>query len=256
MTDAGIAAGLRFEHYDWRARGRVGREAMLRFGPDEGPVVIVAPPLFEEANRTRALIVAMLRNLATHGIGGVLPDLPGQGDSLVPLESVSLIDLQKAYEAVTDTSRRCGRNAYGVCLRSGAVIDTAVRPSGRWYLSPQSGSDLMRELRRIKQASVEERIEEAWYVEPALADGAQHPPVEIAGNLVSTGLLTDLAAAPPWTPNDGGPVRIVRLIGDTGAADLHLPGPALWRRSEPEVDLDLAQALADDIAAWIERCDG
>jgi hypothetical protein len=41
--------GLRFDTYDWPG----GREAKLRFGPDSGSIVIVALPLFEEANRTR-----------------------------------------------------------------------------------------------------------------------------------------------------------------------------------------------------------
>jgi hypothetical protein len=41
--------GLRFDTYDWTG----GREAMLRFGPDTGPIVIAALPLFEEVNRTR-----------------------------------------------------------------------------------------------------------------------------------------------------------------------------------------------------------
>ena len=41
---------------------------MLRFGPDTGPVVVVALPLFEEANRTRAFAVSILRALAARGI--------------------------------------------------------------------------------------------------------------------------------------------------------------------------------------------
>ncbi len=44
----------RIDHYDWSG----GREALLRFGPDTGPVVILALPLFEEANRTRTFAVA------------------------------------------------------------------------------------------------------------------------------------------------------------------------------------------------------
>lgn len=41
---------------------------MLRFGPAAGPVVVVALPLFEEANRTRAFAVAILRALAERGV--------------------------------------------------------------------------------------------------------------------------------------------------------------------------------------------
>ncbi|RYD50253.1 MAG: hypothetical protein EOP60_12200, partial [Sphingomonadales bacterium] len=58
------------DHYDWAG----GREAMLRFGPATGPVVIAALPLFEEANRTRTFVVTLLRALAERGIAGALPD--------------------------------------------------------------------------------------------------------------------------------------------------------------------------------------
>src|SRR3954469_12418228 len=74
------------DHYDWAG----GREAMLRFGPDTGPVVIAAMPLFEEANRTRAFIVTILRALAAQGIASALPDLPGTGESLIETEHASL----------------------------------------------------------------------------------------------------------------------------------------------------------------------
>ena len=69
-----MTGGLRIEHYDWAG----GREAMLRFGPDE-PRVIVSLPLFEEANRTRAFAVTLLHALAARDIGGLLPDWPGHG---------------------------------------------------------------------------------------------------------------------------------------------------------------------------------
>jgi hypothetical protein len=41
-----MTAGLRIDRYRWSG----GEEAVLRFGPDDGPVVVVTAPLFEEAN--------------------------------------------------------------------------------------------------------------------------------------------------------------------------------------------------------------
>ena len=76
------------DHYDWPG----GREAMLRFGPATGPVVIAVMPLFEEANRTRAFMVAMLRALADRGIAGILPDLPGTGESRTEAKDITLSD--------------------------------------------------------------------------------------------------------------------------------------------------------------------
>ncbi|WP_174292704.1 hypothetical protein [Sphingomonas bacterium] len=229
---------------------------MLRFGPEAGPVVVLALPLFEEANRTRAFGCAVLRALAVHGIGGVLPDLPGQGDSLIPLETLSLLNIQEGYEYVVSPFFERGRPAYGVGIRSGALLDSLGLLHGRWYLTPQGGPDLLRELRRIRHASVEQKLSDLWYFDPHLPEDVEDRPVELAGNLVSTALLTDLTVKEPWAAENGGPLRVVRLIGDTNAADRHLPGSALWRRTEPGCDTDLAQALAADIAAWIARCEG
>src|SRR6187551_1263766 len=80
QTSEGLALN---DQYDWPG----GREAMLRFGPATGPVVIAVMPLFEEANRTRAFMVALLRALAERGVASVLPDLPGTGESLIETEN-------------------------------------------------------------------------------------------------------------------------------------------------------------------------
>ena len=76
------------DHYDWAG----GREAMIRFGPSTGPVVVAVLPLFEEANRTRTFLTGVLRRLAERHIASVLPDLPGQGESLVPTENAMRTD--------------------------------------------------------------------------------------------------------------------------------------------------------------------
>ena len=68
-------------------------------GPDTGPVAVVALPLFEEANRTRAFAVTICRALAKRGVASVLPDLPGQGESLVPTEAARLPDWRSAFAA-------------------------------------------------------------------------------------------------------------------------------------------------------------
>ena len=62
------------------------------------------------------------------------------------------------------------------------------------------------------------------------------------------GRLGDAAAV------DQGPLRVTRLQTDPAAADAKLPGPALWRRSEPGRSAELAQVAADDIAAWYRQC--
>lgn len=226
-------------HYDWRG----GREALLRFGPDTGPVVVAALPLFEEANRTRAFVVTILRALAARGIGSVLPDLPGQGESLVPLESVRLDDMRTAFAAAASAA---GAGSVGLTVRSGALLDPAAVLAGRWRLTPQDGGGLLRELRRLKQSGLErgERLADDWQ---------QRAPVEIGGNLLSPDFLADFGSAVPF---NGGPVRTVRLHSDAQPADRRLSGRPLWRSAEPDNDPALAEVLADDIAHWVRTCAG
>ena len=208
----------RIDAYEWAG----GREAMLRFGPEGGPVVVAALPLLEEANRTRAFMVTLLRLLAERGVGSVLPDLPGQGESLARTDQATLTDLRTAFAGASPPG------SYSVAVRSGALLDAgAVR---RWHLAPQDGPDLARELRRLRAMS---------------ARG------EVAGNLLSPKLLSEL-------DQDRGAVadRTVRLASDPRAADRHIAAAPLWRRTEPGNDPGLAVLLASDIADWITTCGG
>ncbi len=220
---------LRFDTYDWGG----GREAMLRFGPDAGPVVIAALPLFEEANRTRQFLVTILRELADHGIGSVLPDLPGTGESIVVTGEARLRDQRTAY---TELAQRLGRNTYGISIRSGALFDTDAALAGRWQLSPQTGEDLLRELDRVRAASRSARASDTDY----------------AGNTLSREMLADLRDATPFAGT--GPLRGVRLESDPRDADVKYAASPLWRRSEPDNDIALAHILADDISHWIASC--
>lgn len=209
-------------HYDWAG----GREAMLRFGPAAGPVMVAALPLFEEANRTRAFMVTLLRALAARGIASVLPDLPGQGESLIPTGRIDLANLQAAFAAA---ARATGARAYALAVRSGALVDGHAILAGRWHFAPQTGPELLRELNRMRQAG----------------DGE-----DFAGNALSPAFLAELDNAGLET------ARTIRLDSDSKDADARVSGPPLWRRAEPDNDPALAARLADDIAAWIKACEG
>lgn len=223
-------AGLRFHTYDWSG----GREAMLRFGPDTGPIVIAALPLFEEANRTRQFACTILRALAERGIGSVLPDFPGTGESLVATVDAKLTDQRQAY---LDLSQQLGAHSYAVSIRSGALLDIDAELAGRWHLTPQTGEDLVRDLERTRAA----------------AGNSQHmAESEYAGNLLSPTMLAQLREA---VPHAGGRHRIVRLATDPRPADTTYAGAPLWRRSEPGNDIVLAQQLATDISHWIASCE-
>lgn len=227
------------------------REAMLRFGPATGPVAIVALPLFEEANRVRAFAVAICRALSMRGVASVLPDLPGQGESLMPLDQCDIVDIAQGFDDAGKADSNAGRALYGISIRSGALLDKQGLLQGRWHLAPQDGPSLLRGLKRIKQAST--TLNDDWYLS---GDTSEADPVEIAGNLVSIGLLTALTIYAPWTADDGGFVRTVRLDTDLKPADRHVSGAPLWRRAEPDNDTALAALLAEDIADWIATCEG
>lgn len=207
--------------YDWPG----GREAMLRFGPVGTPVVMLLLPLFEEHNRMRAFGVGVLRALAARGIAGALPELPGQGESLVPTEALRLADLRAGAAAA---AAKLGR-PFIASIRGGALLDADAEVAGRWRLSPQSGADLVRELRRLR----------------AQGDG-----LTVAGNALSEAQLGELGNA------DYAPGRVVRLETDPAPADRRLAGPPLWRRAEPGNDSAFIEAVAGDIAEWIATCGG
>ena len=242
------------DHYDWPG----GREAMIRFGPATGPIVVAVLPLFEEANRTRTFVVTILRMLAERGIASALPDLPGTGESLVPLETLpSTLEMEEGYESAVDGFWQQGRKRYGIAFRSGALLDRLVTLNGRWHFAPQDAADLLRDLKRIKQASLgpERQLTEFWQHDGQMPGDVPHPPVEIAGNLIAADFLTNLKVDVPLDEEDG-PLRIVRLETDPRPADRHVPGAPLWRRAEPDNDPALAALLADDIAAWVRQCEG
>lgn len=203
---------------------------MLRFGPeDAAATVIVALPLLEEANRTRALAAAMLRRLAARGLAGALPELPGTGESAGQTEAMRLADLRAAFAA---GGERIGGDVVIIAFRSGALLvtpDVIEDNGGGWMLSPQTGAEVVREWRRLRDAG----------------DG-----VTVAGNRIASALWKDLDdAAPP-------PARVVRLQGDPRPADRIVAAAPPWRRAEPDADLALADILADDVADWIARCRG
>lgn len=209
--------------YEW-ARGA---EAMLRFGPTDGPMVVAVPALFEEANRTRALLTGVLRGLAGRGIAGALPDLPGQNDSLVATEEARLHDWRAAFAAAAAS---LGKAVHVVAIRAGALIDLNAEVASRWYLAPLSGAAQVRELERLRQAG----------------GGGDY-----AGNLIDPAMLAELEFAEPAILP---PLRVARLTGDPRPADAVFAAPPPWRTSEPRVDPALVTAMIDDIAGWVASC--
>ena len=209
------------ERYAW-----AGGSELLHVTPGtNGPSVIAAAPPFEEANRTRAFVATILRDLNARGFTTALPDLPGQGESLAATDAATLADWRSAFAAA---AAALPRPVHVIAVRAGALVDGAADVASRWYLSPQGGDALARELTRLTD---------------------DHGLV--AGNDVAPELRGRLAGAEPATI---APLRIVRLASEKKPADRVVDAAPLWRRAEPDNDPTLAALLADDIAEWIATC--
>lgn len=216
----------------------------MRFGPDTGPVVVMLPALFEEHNRTRTFTVAMLRALAAIGVASVLPDLPGQGESVVPTERATVEAWQQALAGLVAAQGAVRPVHLGV-MRGAALLDSATGVKSVWRFAPVPGRAVLNDLRRAEAVSGRKD----WS-----AFNLDSPPANLVGNDIGWPLYAALevheALGMPAVP-----LRTVRLDSDPALADLKLPGAPLWRRAEPGHDAALAQRLADDLAAWVRQCD-
>ena len=215
---------------------------MLRFGPATGPVVVAAPALFEEANRTRAFLVTVLRRLAEQGIGSVLPDLPGQGESTRPTIAARLEDWRTAFAACVET---VGSEALVFAMRGGTLVASSARNVRRYYLEPEPGAELVRLLLRARRAAL------LASGGPVVADDplANGPPLLLGGNLLARELVQDLMLAVPDTAD-----RTVEVFPSPFSSHVLLKGRRLWLASEPSVDDELADSLTRDLSAWVRTC--
>lgn len=227
-------SGLAYRTYRWRGE----QEWLTEVG--EGPAILIAPPLFEELNRCRALLMAIMRRLADAGFKSVLPDLPGTGESERAIGEIGLADWAGAFAAVASEYDMPRVAAF----RGGSLVSGA---GAAWRLSPVAGAALARDLVRARRAAG------ASESGAAIEAAARERTIEFAGYPLPPALFASLSAASP--PVDLAGSRTVRLDTDPAEADLKLPGKPLWRQSEPGNDLALAARLAADIADWARACE-
>ena len=219
------AGGLAFERYRTGDR----EEWLMRIGAAEAPPILFVAPLFEEMNRTRALIAAVMRLLASLGHGCWLPDLGGTGESERALGQAEWSDWRHDVSAAAaHIAEKSGKKPLVASLRGGCLIDDQAGARGWWRFAPVEGASLVRDMVRAGLAGVE------W-----------------AGYAPSPSLRTALGAA---KVEPVAPLRTLILQSGAGRADAKLPGPALWRRSEPGSSTELAEAIAADIDRWSRQC--
>jgi len=214
-----------------RFRGSQGDEWLMRIGRAQAPAILFVPPLFEEMNRLRALIAAVMRRLAKRGHCCWLIDLGGTGESERDLAAVEWGDWRHDVSAAAAYIAEKARKPLIASLRGGALIDDGAEARGWWRLAPVDGAALARDMARA-----------------GLAGG-----VEWAGYAPSPSLKDALAAA---VAAPVAPLRTTRLATDRGEADAKIEGPALWRRSEPGTSAALADEIAADLGQWSRTCAG
>ena len=217
-------------------------EHQLRIDPAGAPraTIVVLPPLFEEANRTRRTLVLAMRALAADGFAALMPDLPGQNESLVPLAEV---DLERWQDALAEVVAGIEGPVVVASVRGGALIDHRAKAAAWWRLAPVGGASLLRTLLRARvaadrEAGVTSSLE-------SLQAAARSEALLLAGNALSPAMVAQLGQA------EAQPVEPLRSVA-LGAGGI--AGTPLWLRAEPGEDAPMAAAIAADIATWSKTC--
>ena len=212
------------------APGGSGEEFALVAGPDDATArVLIVPALFEEANRTRRMLVETMRTLAEARIASVLPDLPGCNESLAPLDLQSLTEWRDAMAAAA----RHFEATHILTLRGGGLLSPEL-PG--WRFEPVHGAQALRPMLRARTVAAREE-DRAETMDGLLAE-ARERGIELAGYRLGATMVRDLETA-----------KAVDFAGQTTLTLDELGGAALWLRSEPGEDAALSIALAARIVA-------
>lgn len=215
-------------------------EFCLGFGGESARRILIIPPLFDEMNRMRRVLVSAMRNLAGRGVGCVLIDLPGCNESLALLKDQSL----DSWRDTVDTCATQLAVTHIASIRGGALIDDRQRDLPHWRLAPVKGASLIKTMIRTRIAGEKEAgnsISEAQ-----LMQQAETAPIELAGNLLGPDMITQLAVAEPLALAN----LTERKLGED------IIGSPLWLRAEPQDDDAFAANIAADLDRWSASCGG
>jgi hypothetical protein len=220
------------------------QEYAIGFRPaDTTRDILIVPPLFDEMNRMRRVLVSAMRDLAQRGVASVMPDLPGCNESLSPLAQQ---DLDRWRGAISAAAQAFGAT-HIASIRGGSLVDDGPAMLPHWRLAPAKGSSLLKTMLRTRMAGDKE-AGIASSMESLMATGRREP-IELAGNIISPAMLASLEAGEPAEPKQ---LTLVALGAD---AD-NVSGSALWLRAEPQDDPAMAASLAEHLDRWSTSCGG
>jgi pimeloyl-ACP methyl ester carboxylesterase len=214
-------------------------EHCLSFGTiDATRTILIVPPLFDEMNRTRRMLVEAMRALGAQGVRTLLPDLPGCNESLACMSEQTLLNWRNA---VTNCASQLSAT-HIASIRGGCLIDDATNLPV-WRLAPAKGASLLKTMLRTriaadKEAGISTTVEQ-------LLIAAKSAPLDLAGLLLGREILAELDLALPTATT---------RIHEVALADIN--GTPLWLRAEPDEDSAMSAAIAADLDRWSASCAG
>ncbi|QOV94942.1 hypothetical protein [Novosphingobium sp. ES2-1] len=218
----------------WPCPGPEGQseEYALAFDRGREKRLLIVPPLFDEANRMRRMLVDAMRLLDDAGIDSFLPDLPGCHESLQQFEAQSLHGWRSAMQLVS----RHFRATDVLAVRGGALVFPNALPG--WALEPAKGAAILRQMIRARViASREAGVQED---SAALLELGRSEGLELAGWRCGASLIAGLENALP------------QIEGHHLIAQGQLGGGGLWLRAEPAAAPEQSAALVRVILSEID----
>ena len=212
--------------------GAEASELALAFDRNRARRVLIAPALFDEANRLRRFTVEVMRRLDGAGIDSFLPDLPGCNESVQDLALVEPEDWRMALDAA---ARHFGAT-HVLAIRGGGLIAPAKLPG--WLYAPVKGASLLKTMLRARIIASREAGREED-VDTLLTQG-QELGLDLAGYSLSGETLRQLQGLLPPKRQDLGVIE-QEMLG----------GGGLWLRAEPDEDPAQADALAAVISVGL-----
>lgn len=212
-------------------------EYCLCFG-DRGSArtILIIPPLFDEMNRTRRMLVEFMRALADRGICALLPDLPGCNESLACISEQTVSVWRQAVE---DAAVQL-KPTHIVSVRGGTLIDDrADKPIMR--LAPVKGASVLKTMLRGRLVADKEAGTSST-IESLMAQAATGS-LELSGYILSNAMLQSLE---DFVPSPSCQCQEITLP--------EINGSPLWLRAEPQEDAGMSAAFAERIDVWSATC--
>lgn len=205
--------------------GGCGEEWAVTLVSGRSTRLLVAPALFDEANRMRRFTLEVMRRLDRAGIDCLLPDLPGQGESLASLARQTPGDWQLALRGA---AVHFGAT-HVLAIRGGALVAPADLPG--WRLAPVNGVVLLRQM--LRAMVIAEREAGREVTAQALLDRGRAEGLVLSGWALGADFIDEFMRMEPPAA----------LRATTVDQDM-LGGGGLWLRAEPGEDAAQAEALA------------